>query len=63
MLKLWLGENEDAKLKNLARSMKKDIASGREVVAIIPQTSSIASTNPLFVLPCRLGNAPQNTPF
>lgn len=48
MLKLWLGENEDAKLKNLACSMKKDIASGREVVAIIPDQFSFAFDKSLY---------------
>lgn len=48
MLRLWLGENEDAKLKRLARSMKNDISSGREVVALIPDQFSFAFDKSLY---------------
>ncbi len=48
MLRFYTGENQDAKLSLMASQMKKDLADGREVLAIVPDQFSFAFDKSLY---------------
>lgn len=48
MLKIFLGENSDAKLEIIAKEMKKTISDGREAAAIVPDQFSFAFDKALY---------------
>ncbi len=52
MLKFFIGENQDAKLKKLASYIKSDLIKGRDVIAVVPDQFSFAFDKSLYANLC-----------